>query len=105
MASESVTYDAAVIMDSADRLYKQAKSIVLSSTALGVLIGVVGGPVGFILATQSRSSLGIAAAVGAVIGGLMGYIRGTERAFSLKLQAQVALCQVQIERNTSAGSG
>jgi hypothetical protein len=40
--------------------------------------------------------------IGAILGGAMGYAIGTEKAFTLRLQAQVALCQVQIEANTRA---
>ena len=102
MGNESVSYEAAVIVESAERLYRQAASIVFSSTVLGLLIGAIGGPIVFILATQSRSGLAALAGVGALVGGLMGYVRGRERAFALKLQAQVALCQVQIEKTPTA---
>jgi predicted transcriptional regulator len=101
MSNETLKYDAEVIVASASRLYRQAKSMVITSSAVGVLIGAVGGPIVFIFATQSRSNLGVIAAVCALIGGLMGYVRGAERAFALKLQAQAALCQVEIEKNTS----
>lgn len=38
--------------------------------------------------------------VGLVLFGLLGWALGRERAFVLKLQAQTALCQTQIELNT-----
>lgn len=86
-----VTYDPNVIQEFADRLYTKAKSIIRSYTILGViLLGFAG------LATQ-QPKLGL---VGAVIGGVIGYIMGKEKAFVYKLQAQTALCQVQIETNT-----
>jgi hypothetical protein len=35
-----------------------------------------------------------------ILGAVSGYSRGRDKAFHLKLEAQVALCQVQIEVNT-----
>jgi len=40
--------------------------------------------------------------VGAVLGGIIGYTIGDARAFGYRIQAQSALCQLQIERNTAA---
>jgi hypothetical protein len=40
--------------------------------------------------------------VGAIVGGGIGYVIGDARAFGYKLQAQTALCQVEIQRNTQA---
>src|ERR1700732_1193393 len=100
MANESVTYDAAVIQDFADRLYREAAVIVFKATFLGVLGGAIVG-VSMAAVIQQRQNLGIAAMIGAVLGGLVGYSRGRERAFELKLKAQEALCQVQIEKHTS----
>jgi hypothetical protein len=85
------TYDPNVIQEFADRLYTKAKSIIRSYTILGVILLGFGG-----LTTQ-QPVLGL---VGAVIGGAIGYIMGKEKAFSYKLQAQTALCQVQIEINS-----
>lgn len=99
MASTQVTYDATVIQEFAERLYKQASSIILSSTLLGLFGGAVVGGVGAALA-QARAQVAIAAIIGAFVGAFWGYSRGRERAFKLKLEAQVALCQAQIERNT-----
>src|SRR5438874_4346487 len=36
----------------------------------------------------------------AVVAGGMGYVRGREKAFTLKMQAQQALCLMYTERNT-----
>jgi hypothetical protein len=41
-----------------------------------------------------------AALIGAGVGAFLGYLFGSLRSKSLKLQAQVALCQQQIEENT-----
>ena len=95
----SVAYDADVIVTFAARLYKQAGSIVAAYTLLGALLGLLLG--GTAAAALQRDDLMVAfAIIGALIGGAVGYVRGQERAFTLRLQAQTALCQVQIEENT-----
>ena len=43
--------------------------------------------------------------IGGVLVGVVGFLLGSQRAFLLKLQAQTALCQIQIEQNTSGGPG
>ena len=100
MAGKSVSFDAVVIQEFAQRLYSQAASIVFTSTLLWGVIGALLG-LGGAAAAHDQEAIGIAALIGAVIGGLAGFSRGRERAFKLKLKAQVALCQVQIEKNTS----
>jgi len=72
---------------------------VISSPALGVIIGLVGAP--FMI-----ESLPIALAtrcpewVPPVVLGVLGWGQGLERGWQLRLQAQAALCQLQIEENT-----
>ena len=85
-------YDAKVIVEFASKLYIKAKSIVLTYIVLGALVGAFTG----FAATQH----GIGAIVGGFIVGAIGYSLGSDKAFQLKLQAQVALCQVQIEKNS-----
>ena len=93
-------YDPAVINEFADRLYAQAKSIIATLTVLFGFLGLVfGGGVGAVLARGADGTMS-GALVGALLGGLIGYVIGRERAFVLKLQAQTALCQVQIESNS-----
>lgn len=83
-------YNPDIIQEFADRLYAKANSVTRSYTALGViLLGFAG------LATGRL----VFAAVGGLIGGAVGYAYGKEKAFAHKLQAQTALCQVQIEKN------
>lgn len=85
------TYDKDVIHQFADSLYSKAKSIIVNYTMLGALIG---GGIG--LVTQQM----ITAAILSAVFGLVGLSMGRDKAFQLKLQAQVALCQVKIEENT-----
>jgi hypothetical protein len=95
-----VSYDAEVIVQFAERLYKQSGSFAATYAVLGILVGAGVGAAG-------GSSLGGAAlvvmAIGAVVGGAVGFSIGQQKAFALRLQAQVALCQVQIEANTRFG--
>lgn len=99
MAKKEIAYDAEIIQKFAARLYMQAASIIITSTFLGLVVGAFV-TVGGAIAIQARESIGIAAIIGLVVGALWGYSRGNERAFKLKLDAQVALCNVQIEKNT-----
>ena len=94
----TVFYNPTIIEEFAQRLYKQAASIIFNSTLFGLLTGAI---LLFLGATVAgMTQVPVFALIGAIIGGFWGYIRGRERAFKLKLEAQVALCQVQIERNS-----
>ena len=86
-------YDEKVIFEFASRLYKKARSIVVTYSFLGAIVGAGSG-----LALAQGAGAGF----GFLIGLLIGYTIGTDRSFSLKLQAQTALCQLQIEKNTRA---
>ena len=88
-------YDANVIVQFAQALYEQANLTLFFFTLGGVAIGGGGG---WLLSTE-------AAVAGAIIFGGIGYLIGQTRAFQLKLQAQLALCQVEIEENTRKLSG
>jgi hypothetical protein len=101
MASTYIEYDASVIQEFAQRLYRRAASVVVSSTALGGIGGAVVG-IGACLLLKSEDKLTLGFAIGGLVGGVFGFLRGQEHAFRLKLQAQTALCQAQIEHNTRA---
>lgn len=94
-----IAYDAAVIEEFAEALYAQAKWIVIRYCALGLLIGFVIG-YGFAAAARLRGGEAVLGGVVALAGVVLGYFAGLARAFLLRLQAQQALCQVQIEKNT-----
>lgn len=95
-----IQYDPAVICEFAKALYDEADALSLRAGVRGLLLGgVMAAAVGLIgLRDQT------AAMVGGVLGGAVGYAIGAAgaaaQAFSLRLQAQMALCQVEIERNT-----
>ena len=74
----------------ADKLYREAKTVVIKyALVFALLLGL-----GFGL---YRTTWGL---VGAIIGAVVGYLFAQEKAFQLRLQAQTALGQVQIEKNT-----
>lgn len=86
-------YDPSIIYTFAGRLYRSAQQTIAIYTIVGVLIGLVGG---YII----ERGFGIIALLGLIIVGGIGFVIGSQRAFQLKLQAQMALCQAKIEENT-----
>ena len=86
-----VTYDAARVQEYADRLHRSADQLV-ATYALGGI--VTGASLGFVTRDVRLT------AVTAVLVGVIGYLMGRGKAFRLKLEAQLALCQSQIEKNT-----
>jgi len=93
------TYDPNFIQRCADRLYARAILAAATSTVLGGIIG-------FLLAPMLLQNLPVALATRcpdwlvAALVAAVGLAQGLERGFTLRLQAQTALCQVEIERNT-----
>lgn len=93
--SGNTQYDQSVIQIFADALYTQARTIIGIMTFLGAAIGAA---IGYFVGDDNTKTM--FAIVGAVICGLIGLAVGRARAFALKLQAQTALCQMHIEKNT-----
>ena len=93
------SYNPEVIEKFATRLYRRAAMSAVLSTALGLLIGLVATP--YILQSLPSSvALRCPEWVCPLVLGLIGFGQGLERGLLLNLQAQTALCQLQIERNT-----
>jgi hypothetical protein len=86
-----VTYDAKLIQEYADRMYRSASQTVVMYSLAGIITGA---PVGLISRDLKLT------VVAAILVGILGYLLGKRKAFKLKLEAQLALCQVQIEENT-----
>jgi hypothetical protein len=89
-------YDSTLLRTLALKLNAQARTAVV----VGIVAGAVtGGLFGFAasLIFMLSSSLLIP---GAVVGAVLGIFAGRRKAQALRLQAQMALCQVQIEENT-----
>ena len=98
----AASFDENVIVTFADRLYRRASTIVLTHTLLGAaLAALLGVAAGTGLRMQSSGQNGLAVVL-ALIGAAVGAATGNARAFVLRLQAQTALCQLQIERHTRA---
>lgn len=89
-------YNPALLRRFAEKLAAQARSAI----AIGVVAGAItGGLFGFaasLIFMLSHSLL----IPGAVVGAILGIFAGRRRAQVLKLQAQMALCQIQIEENS-----
>ena len=97
----AVQYDPNIIVTFAERLYQQARTIVVKCALLGGLVGVAAG--GTILFTDNNGTPLALALV--VVCTLVGAAIGQARGFTLRLQAQTALCQLQIEVNTRGAVG
>lgn len=88
----SVRYDPSIITKHAQALYARANGIIFAWGFIGFIVGLV--------AAKAAQAQGLYVFVGGLIMALLGVMFGRGRAFSLQLQAQVALCQVAIEANT-----
>ena len=91
-------YDPKVIKEHAERLIQQSQSIVPIQFFIGVFSGMI--IFGGVTAWLDIGFDFVIISIGVLIGGVMGYGSGQNRSFELKLQAQMALCQAQIEQNT-----
>jgi len=97
----AIEYDPVIIGRYASRLYTRARSITVLYTFLGGVIAV--GGIGFVARAADFGTFGMGMGemlIIGLVGALIGYVLGSERAFWLRLQAQNALCQAQIELNT-----
>ena len=106
-SARMAAYDPSIIVKFAERLYSKALWIVLWTSLLGF---VGGGVTGGVLAATGAFGSGpgafVVVAVLALLLGTIGYSVGKERSFKYELDAQLALCQLQIEINTRAsGAG
>lgn len=97
MAITKVEYEAEIIQQFAADLYKRARSL---TATYAVGFGIIGLVVAFMFSSGEAAAM--TAIVLTAIGALAGYSIGQNKAFQLKLEAQTALAQVQIERNTRA---
>ena len=106
MAAYGAEYDPSIIELAAARLYSKADAVVMGSIATGIVVGAAFGAIPLTSLGASwpvPSTLGFATLIlGAILGAVIGYTIGDARAFGYRLQAQSALCQLQIERNTAA---
>jgi hypothetical protein len=101
-----VDFDPDVIEQFAHSLYRRAAAASKVSMVVGIALG---GMFGAIPLTSAGAHWPVPHALGyftllgaAIVGGYLGHLVGEARAFGYKLQAQSALCQVEIQRNTGA---
>lgn len=88
-------YDRRVLTECADQVLSQADRSVATYALLGLLLGAVFGAGG-----TAYTGSGLALGIGAVIGLGLGMVHGGTIALALRMQAQLALCQVEIEEHT-----
>lgn len=102
----SPLFDPTVMERYAEQLYRRADSVRIGSIVVGAALGIAFGaaplsPVGEFLPVPS--TFGVATILlGAVLGGFIGFAVGEGRSFRIRLQAQLVLFQLQLERNTAA---
>jgi hypothetical protein len=100
------TYDPRVIERFAEQLLRKADSVRVGSAVVGGILGVVFGgvpltPLASVWPIPSR--FGVATMlIGALAGILVGWVVGEGRAFRFRVQAQMALFQLDIERKVDA---
>jgi hypothetical protein len=97
MSEDHVKYDSQLIQQFADRLYAEADRAVMQSTVVATMVGIIAG---YVISALTRVPTVGFVLVCAVVAGGMGYVRGREKAFTLRWQAQQALCLMHTERNT-----
>ena len=87
-------YKPELIYEYGERLYKKAGTIVAIYTVIGLIIGL------FLLAGTVQAGYPVIGFGLVIILTIIGNYIGNEKAFWVKLQAQISLCQVKIEENT-----
>lgn len=97
-------YDPKIIKDHADQLYDQADKAPLLTAYAAALVGLVTG-----LGSGMGLDIGTVGGVifGLVLGGLaggVGFSVGKSQAARMRVAAQTALCQVEIERSLGKSS-
>jgi hypothetical protein len=104
VAKETVSYDPEVIQEFARRLYQRARTITLMYALVGLLVGFAVALAVLALTQHGKLENNGVMGIAAIVGALFGYFAGTEKAFKLRLEAQQALCQIEIEKNSRCRS-
>lgn len=90
------TYDPTELKMSADRMHRQARFALVGGIAGGILTGCLFGYAATLM-VYATSSLVTPGAIG---GAIFGVVMGRQRAQALRLQAQMAYCLLEIEKNS-----
>lgn len=101
-----VSYDSNIVQEAADLMYVEAENIIRSTMIrYGFGFFIVGMGIGIFMTAKLGISSATPFVVGIVfafIGALMGKKAAYLKALELRLKAQTALCQVEIEKNSKA---
>ena len=89
-------YDPSLLRTLAEKLNAQARTAVVTGIIAGAITGGLFGFAASLIFMMSQSLL----IPGAVAGAILGVFAGRRKAQALRLQAQMALCQIQIEGNS-----
>ena len=87
-----IDYQPNVIEEHARHLYRRATAIILAYALAGFMGG---GVAGYALLDETGTALMVA-----LFSCLIGVAAGQARSFQLRLEAQLALCQMRIEQHT-----
>ncbi|MCB9763600.1 MAG: hypothetical protein H6739_27780 [Alphaproteobacteria bacterium] len=94
-------YDPATLTRTVEQLNAEARVLERTYALMGVFFGCLGAAVTARLVAPEL--LLAAALIGALMGGPLAYSMARSRAFTMRVQAQTLLVQMQIERNTRGG--
>ena len=98
-------YEPRIIEQFAEKLYRKASAFVMGSVVVGAALGAAFGSVPLTSLGEAwpvPSMFGFGTLLlGGIFGAVIGYVIGDTRSFGYRLQAQSALCQLQLERNTA----
>lgn len=90
-----IQYNETILQQTADQLYARADNLVRNYTAAGALAGVALASIVILFGDWRPYAL-----LFAIIGSAYGRFQANKFAYELRFQAQMLLCQLQIERNT-----
>lgn len=104
MVVREVRYDPSILRKFATELYNEADSVLIAAAVRGFAIwGGISVVCGYVMSDTGDGRTTTAIIVGCgggLVGAFVGRLGALAQANSLRVQAQTALCQVEIERNT-----
>lgn len=97
-------YDSTLTQNLANRLYAEADTVVIRYTVIGAAcfagLFYFGASLGSNAILSFTLTPNKAVGIGLLLGVVIGFIAGQRKSYRLMLAAQLALCQIQIEKNT-----
>jgi len=96
----AVAYDPTLIQTFVERSYRRANNAIAAYTLIGVFGGLsIGYILGGLLGEVARGRMPYEGLCILLFGGIA-YAIGRDRSFSLRVRAQIAICQMRIEAST-----